>query len=239
MIFDLFFFVLAFFMSIPFVGAWYASSRGKNFWLWYFIGLFLPIISFIILLCLPDEKNPLEKELQQIRIQQKMLGLKNEVPDNDGKFLKWLKKNNNIIQFEISDAPTDNKLIYPLIDQVALMDLIQEQDKKKAKFQWKKKHLAFYEGLQPLLILPPSKHLLGKSQNRFSGHTLVLNDSQNGEVILAKIEILRKYIIWHQFIKVKSDKRVRNYSKIGPFVFDRWQYELALHDVSYRYKKIV
>jgi len=59
---------------------------------WYFIGLFLPIISFIILLCLPDNKNPLEKELEQIRIKNKMLGLKNEVPKNESKFLKLLDK---------------------------------------------------------------------------------------------------------------------------------------------------
>ncbi len=238
MFFDLFFFVLAFFMSIPLVGAWYASSRGKDFWTWYFIGLFLPIISFVILLCLPDKKNPVENELEQIRIQNKMLGLKNEVPNNNGKFLKWLKRPINTISFEIIEDDED-KRIHALIDHKPLMDLLSEQDIKKQRFRIKKKPLIAYTGLAPELILPPSKHLLGKPISNLPKRTLVMREVNSDKLILVKVEMLRRHVIWHEFVKVEGTIKVSAYPKTGPFVFDRWQYELALNDVSYRYKKIV
>ena len=227
-------------MSIPLVGAWYASSRGKDFWTWYFIGLFLPIISFIILLCLPDSKNPLEKELEQIRIQNKMLGLKNEVPKNESKFLKLLEKPGNTIQFEISKIHDSNdRRIDVIIDDESLKNILKEQDKKKRKFIFKKPTITEYTGLAPELVLAPSEHLLGKPQNLLKKRTIILKDCNSDQVIMVKVEMLRKYVIWHEFIKVDGTKQIGTYPKTGPFVFDRWQYELALNDVSYRYKKMV
>jgi len=227
-------------MSIPFVGAWYASSRGKDFWTWYFIGLFLPIISFIILLCLPDNKNPLEKELEQIRIKNKMLGLKNEVPKNESKFLKLLDKPCNNIQFEITEKQeSNNRRIDVLIDKEPLKNILKEQDKKKRKFIFKKPSITEYTGLAPELVLSPSEHLLGKPQNQLKKRAIILKDAQSNHVIMVKVEMLRKYVIWHEFIKVDGTKQIGVYTKTGPFVFERWQYELALNDVSYRYKKMV
>lgn len=238
MFFDLFFFVLAFLMSIPLVGAWYASSRGKNFWLWYFIGLFLPVISFVILLCLPDEKNPIEKELQQIRINQKMLGLKNETPDNNPTFLKWIKKQNNQILFTINSTHMDSKRIHVTIDDVPLEERLSQFDGKVGRFLKRTPKQMNYIGLLPVMILPPSKHLIGKPQNQIPNRAVILREIEDDTMILVKVEVLRKYIIWHDFIKAKGTMQVKEYSKMGPFVFDRWQYELALNDLKYRYEKI-
>ncbi|UZR92839.1 hypothetical protein [Chondrinema litorale] len=241
MIFDLVFFVLAFFMSIPLVGAWYASSRGRRFWLWYFLGLFFPIISSIILLCLPDIKNPIEKELQTIRIKNKMLGLKSETTNDTGKFNKLLNKASNRIAFEI-EVSDKKKSIYPVIDNIPLNKIILNA-KSKSYFKRKKDLIISYQGLPAEMVLPPSKHFLGMSNPVFVQSTknniVVLFDDVLEEHIYFKIELLRKYIIWHQFEKRKDNKLVKSYEKTGPFVFDRWQYELELNDVSYRYKKMV
>lgn len=228
-------------MSIPLVGAWYASSRGRNFWRWYFIGLFFPIISFVVLLCLPDIKNPLEKELQNIRIKNKMLGLKSETTSDTGQFNKLLSKTSNKVVFEI-EVTDQQKRIYPVIDNIPLNDIIIK-DKGKSYFKIKKDLPISYQGLPAEMILPPSKHFLGTPNPVFvqssSNKIVVLFDDVQEEHIYFKIEVLRKYIIWHQFEKRKQNKLVKRYEKTGPFVFDRWQYELELNDVSYRYKKMV
>ena len=34
-----------------------AKSFGRKFWLWFFIGIPLPFIAMVILVCLPDRRN--------------------------------------------------------------------------------------------------------------------------------------------------------------------------------------
>lgn len=41
--------ILAFFLAIPAVTGYFAYSYGRSFWIWFFIGCFLPIISYVLL----------------------------------------------------------------------------------------------------------------------------------------------------------------------------------------------
>ncbi len=68
-------------LSLPLVGGHFASTRGRSFWLWFFICMFLPIIGYFIVILLPNLANPLEKELEQIRIKNKLLGINPNAPD--------------------------------------------------------------------------------------------------------------------------------------------------------------
>ena len=40
----------------PVKTGWVAKDLGRSFWVWFFLGLFLPFASMIILLCLPIKK---------------------------------------------------------------------------------------------------------------------------------------------------------------------------------------
>ena len=37
------------------IAAFYARSVGRGFWFWFWISFLIPIISIIILMCLPDK----------------------------------------------------------------------------------------------------------------------------------------------------------------------------------------
>ena len=49
MIFDFLLIAICFYLSLPAVVGYTASSYGRSFWKWFGIGLFLPIISHFIL----------------------------------------------------------------------------------------------------------------------------------------------------------------------------------------------
>jgi hypothetical protein len=45
-------------LFFPVVSGLMARGFGRKFWPWFFMGLFLPLIANIILLCLPDRSKP-------------------------------------------------------------------------------------------------------------------------------------------------------------------------------------
>jgi uncharacterized membrane protein len=46
----------------PVKTGWVAKDLGRSFWVWFFLGLFLPFASMIILLCLPIKKLQMEQK---------------------------------------------------------------------------------------------------------------------------------------------------------------------------------
>jgi len=41
-------------LSFPLIAGFFAKRMGRRFWLWFFIGLVLPVIASVILFLLPD-----------------------------------------------------------------------------------------------------------------------------------------------------------------------------------------
>lgn len=41
-------------VSLPFMAGYMAKRFGRNFWVWFFISIPLPLISCFIIACLPD-----------------------------------------------------------------------------------------------------------------------------------------------------------------------------------------
>ena len=76
MLIDVAILLLAFFISIPTVLGYFASAYGKSFWRWFAIGLFLPVISYFILLAILylDERR-VKKELQMTLEEDRMMTL--------------------------------------------------------------------------------------------------------------------------------------------------------------------
>lgn len=62
MLFDLLFYYSIFFISFPLVTGYYARSRGRSFFPWFFLGLFFPIVSQVILVLLPDKVSDFLKD---------------------------------------------------------------------------------------------------------------------------------------------------------------------------------
>ena len=46
----------------PIKTGWVAKDLGRNFWVWFFLGLFMPFLSVIVLLCLPIKKIKKKKK---------------------------------------------------------------------------------------------------------------------------------------------------------------------------------
>lgn len=44
-------------LVLPYLAGQMAKSFGRKFWPWFFLGIPLPIITHIILLCLPDKSK--------------------------------------------------------------------------------------------------------------------------------------------------------------------------------------
>jgi len=46
---------------VPVISGLMAKSFGRKFWPWFFVGTFLPLVTNVILLCLPDKtkKKPM------------------------------------------------------------------------------------------------------------------------------------------------------------------------------------
>jgi hypothetical protein len=76
MLIDVAILLLAFFLSIPTVLGYFASAYGKSFWRWFAIGLFLPVVSYFVLLTILylDERR-VKKELQMTLEEDRMMTL--------------------------------------------------------------------------------------------------------------------------------------------------------------------
>jgi hypothetical protein len=91
MVIDALFFICLLLLAFPLVGGHFAESRGRSFWTWFFVCTFLPVVGYFILICLPNLANPLEKDLEKIRIKNKLLGI-NPAADEVGVIAKVTKE---------------------------------------------------------------------------------------------------------------------------------------------------
>lgn len=74
MLIDVAILVLAFFLSIPTVLGYFASAYGKSFWRWFAIGIFLPVISYFMLLALLYyEERRVKKEFHMTLEEDRMM----------------------------------------------------------------------------------------------------------------------------------------------------------------------
>ena len=51
---------------MPLITGLMAKNFGRKFWLWFFLGLLLPFIAAIVLLCLPDKSKRKVVELRPV-----------------------------------------------------------------------------------------------------------------------------------------------------------------------------
>lgn len=238
MLADIAFFIVAAFLAIPTIGAYYAHSRGRNFWLWFFIGCFLPVISYIILLCLPDKKNPFELELEKLRIDLGILGTSPDIPLNDPLRKEVLKNPPKEIAFNISNTTnTNERRLAITIDGKPLVTLIKAIERPFSKQDLIHVQAGDYVGLPLSLEKSLPEHFLGNPSANYANNnrTILLVDRKTGNPeawsLAAEIKVYRRHVVWCNFMQVQR-KRLWRYDRLGIIVFDKLQYLDALHELT-------
>ncbi|MCS7019240.1 MAG: hypothetical protein RMJ87_12925 [Cytophagales bacterium] len=230
MLLDLAFMGVLFLLSIPLTCGYFAYTRGRSFWLWFALGLLLPGIAHLILVCLPDSSNPLEKELESIRIQNSLLGTK---PRSyaEKRFHRLIKDKKHTIRF--SGAPATQSDVVTAQIWVNNQNLLAQLVKHEKLLKYYR-----FEPLPIELVMPPSNHLLGEPvapyQNRFKRSAIFVHRNSEGVAtaqIRVKIEPHPEYVIWYDFVLEHMGVE-RPLRKIRALVFNRLQYIEALDHLA-------
>lgn len=226
MLLDFAFTGVLFLLSIPLICGYFAYTRGRSFWLWFVLGLFLPGIAHLILVCLPDKSDPLEKELENIRIENGLLSTKPKSPA-ERRFHKLINGKKHTIGFSripSSDNGTATAKIW--VDNQDLLAYFIRHEKLL-------KHYHF-EPLPIDLIMPPSNHLLGEPvapyRNPYKRSAIFVHRNAEGVAVAqirVKIEPHPDYVIWYDFV-VEHMGVERPLRQIKALVFNRLQYIEAL-----------
>lgn len=233
---DLIFFILLAFLAIPGIGAYYAQTRGRSFWLWFLIGTILPGISYIILILLPENSDPLEEELEKLRIDLRMLGTSPDIPINDPYRSQIQYQEIKEITFQPSTSSHDGeKRLEILVNGSSLVDLLVMVEKPYSKQE--NIDPGAYVGLAFVEVTPPSQHLLGWPDQKYRAadkRTVLLVDDKTGQhnqwAFAAEIREYRRHIVWCNFMQVQRPNSWR-YDRLGIMVFDKLQYLDALHEL--------
>jgi hypothetical protein len=142
--------------------------------------------------------------------------------------------NSNIEDYKVVDIFVNNNRLIDILHQFELPLAYQEGAPEMA---------GAYEGLPPLLVLPPANHFWGEASEAYSypGHKVSLLEYAYSGVpgewpFVAKIEVGKRVVRWSDFEQVRRLKLKNGYqwkyNMLGEFCFDRDQYDMALKDAS-------
>ena len=126
-----------------------------------------------------------------------------------------------------------------LINGYRLIDLLQTIERPFAQAEGRISLAGAYEGLPPLLVLPPKKHYWGNAEKAYlspDGRVILLEYAYSGVpgdwTFAAKIEVTGEFVRWSEFGNVQRPEW--DYSGIGPFTFDIRQYRDGLEEAKKR-----
>jgi hypothetical protein len=217
---------VVFLLSIPFTCGYFAYTHGRSFWLWFLLGLLLPGIAHLILVCLPDKSNPLDKELENIRIENSLLGRRPQSP-TEKRFRKLINGKKHTISFSVEIVRNSKTAVAQIwVDEQSLLERFITHEKLLRHYH--------FEPLPIDLLMPPSNHLLGEPvapyQNHYKRSAIFVHRNSEGVAtaqIRVKIEPQVEYIIWHDFVLEHMGVE-RPLRRIKALVFNRLQYIEAL-----------
>lgn len=226
---------IVFAFIIPTISGYYAYMHGRSFWLWFLIGTFLPILSYFILILLPNKKDSFDDDLHDLRVQLGLLGVKQDAPFNDFALKRLLKKTRNRLSFSIVSQPNSTeKFLEILIDNKSLLSWIIVDELLLPE----EERLGKHNGLPLETIKYPFEHFLGTPYPNHAderNRTVLLSFKKSSEKqswkLVARIQVLPSYIVWRDFYHVTSDKKIK-YTNLKGFVFNKFQYMEALHEIA-------
>jgi hypothetical protein len=230
MFIDIFLIVLLFLLLVPFPCGYYAHTHGRSFWLWVLLGTLLPVISYFILLLLPDRTNPVEAEIDELKIRHSLLGRKHELP-TDAKLRKLMLTQKDHIKFVAIPSPQGSHQVLDIrVNGQALADWLHQGEVYPVNTD--------YEGLPVHDVWYPSAHFLGQPLHLYwgdlAGRTALLIHCVGGtltKAIMARVDVYPNHILFHDFACVEGTATLRM-PKVGPLIFNRFAYVEALDKIT-------
>lgn len=136
----------------------------------------------------------------------------------------------------------DYKVVDILINGTRLIDMLHQIELPLAYEEGAPEMAGAYEGLPPLLVLPPARHFWGEANPayRHKQKVSLLEYAYSGVTgewpFATKIEVGKRVVSWSEFEQVRRLRLKNgyqwNYQMLGAFHFDRSQYEEALSEAS-------
>lgn len=222
-------------LSIPAISGYYAYTHGRSFWLWFVIGCFLPVVSYFILMLLPDRRNPIEGELDTLRWQLGLLGTRPEVPRPAEK-VHLKTRNKSSFHVLALDCPGGHGCVEIGINGTALRSLVSTCPEMQ---RLPDLNLGEWSGLPLPVLVHAGKHLLGNPHWQFADAHLrqaALLTAEKGNVgkgaLFVEVETHPGAILWKNFRLAASQGRTIRLHSLGTFVFPRVHYTDALAAVT-------
>ena len=235
MVIDILLFMVAAVLAVPAICGYYAFTRGRSFWLWFFIGCILPVFSYFILIMLPDKTDPADTDLEQMRIDLGILGTVSDVPIADPLYYRIKNAPVSKIEFLRVDSSWRNrKVLDILINGDSLTSKIQKVELPYAKTS--QLMAGAYEGVG-VSFLDAREYFLGTSEGE---PKIVLESSKPNNPdwnIGVDIRVYRRIVVWHNFQQTAMNGYWR-YDQMGLLVFDKLQYFDAIYAMVEEAKKL-
>lgn len=141
------------------------------------------------------------------------------------------------IAFAVTDSRVeDYKVVDILINGQNLRQWLAALERPVAQAEGQPTLAGAYEGLPPLLVLPPRRHFWGHPQAAYQhgAHTTLLEYAFSGVpgdwTFAARIEVDAQGIIWHDFCQLRRPQW--SYEALPAFRFDLAQYQKALDQAA-------
>lgn len=118
-----------------------------------------------------------------------------------------------------------------------LLDLVKHEEEPHARSDPRRRVAGGYAGLPPARVLPPSRHFLGQSEFDWpvDGKTILFGcDCGVPECspLMAHVTLTDHTVTWSEF--GNPNRPLWTLDQLGPFTFDRSQYEAALYGAQHR-----
>lgn len=137
------------------------------------------------------------------------------------------------ISFEVTASRIeDYKVVDILINGRNLRAWLAQIEQAAATLEGQSSLAGAYEGLPPLLVLPPKPHFWGRPQPayRHGPRTTLFEYALSGVpqdwTFAARIELTGEQVRWHDYRQLKRPHWT--YQDLPAFQFDRAQYQAAL-----------
>lgn len=141
------------------------------------------------------------------------------------------------IDFRLRSSFVEDYLVTDiLINGYLLQDMLLAIEAPLARREGQKSLAGAYEGLPPLMVLPPSQHFWGHPDPsyRHGELTTILEYAYSGVpgdwTLACRIEVTGEGVEWSDFRQLK--RPLWNYEELGPYRFDLSQYRDALQKAA-------
>lgn len=132
----------------------------------------------------------------------------------------------------LSDGTRIWQFVHLFVNGEDLLELVRRAEEPYARVDERERMAGSYFGLPPGWVLPPSRHFLGEPRNdddALDGKTFLLGCTcgvPECSPLTARVTMTDNTVTWSEFGNPNHPSWTLD--QLGPFIFDRSQYEEAL-----------